>query len=134
MKVDCTLFARHGVMSPNGLFSLLEAGIATMFPPHLPITLKSLYFLVRLSLEPNECGEEYPCIVKVKSPSGEPLSEAMITIKGIAETPTFAALYDFGGSFIMSETGEYLFCVFVNDNCLGEFPLKIKIAQQTVAS
>lgn len=131
MKLDFAVFAIHATVASNGVFNALEGGITAFMPSELPIVLKSLFLLAKVSFSGEEIGKDFICVAKVVSPSGKPLFPELTVAmnapdRGFKAAPSFSALYNFGGIGI-TEAGVYKFCLSIGDHHLGEAELEIRL-------
>ena len=130
MKLDNALFGYCAVIQPNGLFSLLNGGLAWVGVSGFPAKCNQLVLLAQFSFEPDECGKEYPCTVKVTSPSGDVLNPSQeITLKPIFHPKriqpanTFLGLYNYDG-FTFQTKGLHIFEFSVNGVAHGSVALE----------
>ena len=130
MKLDFAIFGVSAVIQQNGLFSLLSGGMAWVAAKSFPAKCNQLVLLGRFSFEPDECGKEYACRVKVSSPTGDLLSPDLSVIlkpiihsRNIKSGNTFVALYNYDGFHFQSE-GVHTFEFSVEDVSLGSLTLE----------
>lgn len=129
MKLEFAFFAHSAILSDEGVFSLLNAGIEWVGVSSFPAKCQNLSLLARLLFEPAEVGQTYDCIVRVSAPDGEHLTpDLCVTMKpefnriNRALPIPFVGLYGFN-NFVFSKPGAYRFSFFIGNLSLGEITL-----------
>lgn len=130
MKLDFAMFANSAMLSPNGLFGVLDGGLEWVMTSSFPALCPNLVLLARVSFAPDECGKQYDCVVKVTSPDGSPLEpDLVVSLKPLANKrhadrpSTFTAHYRYD-RFAFQKAGFHRFCFFIGEVSLGEISLE----------
>lgn len=128
MKLDFAIFAFHASVRPDGLFSVLEGGLAWITAPGFPAATDTLALLARIGFDPNECGRQYTCKLKIELPSGDiEIPEMVVAVNPVLHPyrvpQNYTALFRFG-TFVFPVAGLYRFGIFVDDNRVGDAVLE----------
>jgi hypothetical protein len=130
MNLDYSVFSFAAIVEQNGLFGILNGGLEWLTAKSWPAAVQSLALLARFSFAPNECGKEYPCVVRVVSPAGAMLTPDLVVVlrPGVrARNPelnsSFVAVYRYP-DFSFPMPGFYRFCFFIDDKQVGEAKLE----------
>jgi hypothetical protein len=131
MKLDFAIFTHSAILSPKGMFSLLEGGYEWISAKSFPATIQNLALLARISFEANECGKEYRCAAKAIGPGGIILSSDLFVIMRPTINPklpdkgsTFTGHFGFNG-FTFLKSGSYCFSLSVDDVPLGNATIEV---------
>jgi hypothetical protein len=130
MKMDFAIFATHATIRQDGVFSLLDGGIAWIEAYSFPAVCLNLSVLAKFAFAPAECGHTYECILKVKSPDGNTLEPKLSVMlnpvhnKRHPENPSSFTAHYLCDRFYLEGAGFYHFAFYVGDLCLGEVSLE----------
>ncbi len=130
MKMDFAIFATHATIRSDGVFSLLDGGIAWIEANSFPAVCLNLSVLAQFSFDPAECDKNYECTAKVSSPDGNTLEPNLSVTLSPAlnkrhpeNSSTFTAHY-LCDRFYLERAGFYRFAFHVGDLRLGEIALE----------
>src|SRR5438046_1602080 len=80
MRIAYTIFGHSALLTQDGLFSVLGGGVEWITAKKFPATADHLFMIVRLMLEPAECGTPRECTVSVTAPDGSTLTPSLVVV------------------------------------------------------
>ena len=131
MKIDFTLFAGHAIVREDGTFDVLHGGYDRLTSASFPSVCTDLSLLARFVFEPNECGREYVCVVKVTAPDGNVLQPDLhVKMRVLVnelhpEKPnTLTGMFRYDG-LLTAMPGVYRFSFFFGDFSPGHAEIEV---------
>jgi hypothetical protein len=131
MRFDFAFFANSAEVLPTGLMYVLGGGFDLLKGPSFPAPLPNLFLLVRLTVEPAECGPNHELICEIVRPTGQsmpPESKVpFVATRHVSDvnraTPiTICLAYQ---NIIIPEAGEYIFRLSVDGVPMGAAALLV---------
>ncbi|HEY4036764.1 MAG TPA: hypothetical protein VGL94_22635 [Ktedonobacteraceae bacterium] len=118
--------------APNGKFSLLGGGIENINALTFPTVQPGLALVVRLRVLPSEAEQDYKFSVHIIGPkdfrviSGDIAEFRPISSHGVSERPFAVNLILNMPLLVFPEPGTYRFCLYVDGQEVGTFPLDVQ--------